>query len=238
MSEVILVLLRRPDRALVLLHAAARLAEMMGKVRIQALAVHERVLPSAFAAEALMYEADAALEANEEEQNRVTSLAAIYDRWVGDLREDTVLARWVEAEGNTTAIVAERGSRADVIVAGQPAEDDRVPRQMFRAALFGTDRPVLMVPPRVGGGFGHCVAIAWRDEKQAARAVVPALRWLAGAEQVHVLMGVRSGAAQPGMPPVLREHGIAAIPHVLPIGSRSFGRTCWTRPTRSAPTCW
>lgn len=62
------------------------------------------------------------------------------------------------------------------------------------------------------------------DEKQAIRAVIPALRCLTAAERVHVLAGVREGAERLLMPSVLLEHGIHANLHVLPIGSRSFGQ--------------
>jgi nucleotide-binding universal stress UspA family protein len=56
------------------------------------------------------------------------------------------------------------------------------------------------------------------------KAVIPALRMLAGAEQVHLLTGVREGAATPSVPPVFEDHGIAARLHVLPIGKAPFGR--------------
>ena len=131
----------------------------------------------------------------------------------------------VGSGGERPTIIGERGSRADLIVAGQPLEDDRLARQAFSAALFGTDRPVLLVPPGSTADFGRRVAIAWRDEKGAVKAVIPVLRWLAGAEQVHVLMGVRDGRPEPGMPRILLEHGISAELHVLPIGSEPFGQT-------------
>src|SRR6516164_4544010 len=55
--------------------------------------------------------------------------------------------------------------------------------------------------------------------------VLPALRWLAGADQVHVLIGVRDRSPRPTIPPVLGEHEISAELHVLPIGSEPFGQT-------------
>jgi len=69
------------------------------------------------------------------------------------------------------------------------------------------------------------VAIAWRDERCAAKAVIPALRCLAGAEQVHVLMGVRGRAPTPDLPRILLDHDVSAELHVLPIGSEPFGQT-------------
>jgi nucleotide-binding universal stress UspA family protein len=222
MPDVVLVALRRPETAAILLQAAQRIATLMGEARLSVLAVREPIQISALAAEALIEEADSVLRARQQEQARIAALRAVFDAWVNDAAAD---ARWSDAEGGAPAIVGERGSRADLIVVGRPLEDDRLARQAFSAALFGTNRPVLLVPPGSSAGFGHRVAIAWRDEKQAVKAVLPALRCLAGAEQVHVLAGVRHGQPDPGMPRVLLEHGIAAQLHVLPIGSEPFGRT-------------
>jgi nucleotide-binding universal stress UspA family protein len=222
MAEVILVVLRRPEIAATLLHAAERLANLVEGARLSVLAVREPIQVSALAAEALIEEAASLIRAREQEHQRVAALRATFERW---LRETAADARWIEEEGSAPAIIGERGSRADLIVAGQPLEDDRLARQAFSAALFGTDRPVLLVPPETAATFGRCVAIAWRDEKRARSAVIPALRWLAGAAQVHVLVGLREGAPDPAMPRVLLEHGITAELHRLPIGSEPFGQT-------------
>jgi nucleotide-binding universal stress UspA family protein len=73
--------------------------------------------------------------------------------------------------------------------------------------------------------FGRRVAIAWRDDVRAAKAVLPALRCLGRAERVHVLAGVRQGAGQPALPGIVLNHGIRAELPVLPIGPGPFGRT-------------
>ena len=91
--------------------------------------------------------------------------------------------------------------------------------------MFGTDRPVLLVPPGLVTEFGSRVAIAWRDDRHAIKAVIPALRYFADADQVHVLTGIRAGQPVPEIPRVFREHNIPAQLHVLPIGSEPFART-------------
>jgi nucleotide-binding universal stress UspA family protein len=221
MADVVLVVLRRPEMASALLHAAQRITNLMGGAQLSGLAVREPIQVSALAAEALIEEAQSVLRARQQEHQRVAALRATFESWVRDTGTD---ARWIEEEGSAHTIIGERGSRADLIVAGQPLEDDRLARQAFSAALFGTDRPVLMVPSTDVHEFGHRVAIAWRDEKRAVRAVIPALRWLSGAEQVHVLIGVRDGAREVGVPRVLLEHGITPELHALKIGSEPFGR--------------
>lgn len=129
------------------------------------------------------------------------------------------------AAADVVAEVEARGSRADFVVVAQPApEDDRATRDAFRTALFRSERPVLMVPPGGPfGAFGRRVAIAWRDDPGTLKALVPAMPLLAGAEQVHLLAGVRAGMASPAVPPVLVEHGVAATLHVLAIDSTPFG---------------
>ena len=222
MADVVLVVLRRPELADALLSAGQRIAQLMGGARISVLAVREPLQVSGLAAEALIAEAESTVRARQREEQRMTALRAAFDAWTQAAGAD---ARWAESEGSAPAVIGERGSRADLIVVGQPSGDDRQARQAFSAALFGTDRPVLLVPPDSSAAFGRRVAVAWRDEKRAVSAVIPALRWLSAAQDVHVLIGVRHGAAGGELPRVLAEQGIAAELHVLPIGSEPFGKT-------------
>jgi nucleotide-binding universal stress UspA family protein len=222
MADVVLVVLRRPEMATALLQAGQRMADLMDGARINVLAVRDSFQVSGLAAEALIEEAESLVRAGAQEQQRVAALHATFERW---LSETGANARWVEEEGSAPSIIGERGSRADLIVSGQPLDDDRLARQSFSAALFGTDRPVLLVPAGSKPSFGRCVAIAWRDEKQAVRAVIPALRCLASAEQVHLLMGTRDGKPAPSMPEILVEHGVVAQLHTVRIGSEPFGKT-------------
>ena len=222
MADVVLIVLRRPETAPALLQAGQTMTTLMEGARLNVLAVREPIQVTGLAAEVLIEEAVSVIRAKTQEQQRVAALRASFERWAGETGTD---AHWIEVEGSASAIIGERGSRADLIVSGQPLEDDRLARQAFSAALFGTDRPVLLVPPGGAASFGRSVAIAWRDEKRAVRAVIPALRCLTNAEQVHVLMGVRDKTAAPNMPKVLVEHGIAAQLHAVPIGSEPFGKT-------------
>ena len=225
MSDVILAVLGRPEAAPALLSAAACLASLMGGARLNVLAVHEPIHVNALAAEALVMEADSILARRHGGEKRVAALRAAFDSWKGEAGEAAVAAHWFEAEGSVATVIGERGRRADILVAEQPPEHDGTSRQAFQAALFGTGRPVLMVPPGEPSSFGRAIAIAWRDEKQAARAVIPALRWLAGAAQVHVLVGLHDSRMPLAMPRVFVEHGIPAELHVLPVRPGPFGRT-------------
>jgi nucleotide-binding universal stress UspA family protein len=129
-------------------------------------------------------------------------------------------------EGTDIAAAVEaRGSRADFIVIARPtAEDSHASRDAFRAALFRTERPLLMLPPDgPADAFGVRVAVAWRNDPRTLKALVPALRLLEHTRDVLVLAGVRAGADSPAIPSVLTEHGLPATLHVLAIDSSPFG---------------
>lgn len=228
MSDVILVVLCGSEAAGGLLAAAGRLAALAGSARIRALVVRAPLHAGPLAAEVLESEADALTAARERDRQRAAALRAAFAAWAAGWAGAATLA---ETDGSALAAVAEQGSRADMLVVARPAEADDAPtRQAFRGALLGTDRPVLVVPPGAGR-FGRCVALAWRDDKRAIGAVIPALRCLARAEQVHVLAGVRPGAPAPNLPPVFAEHRISAVLHVLHLGGGPFGQALLAQAT-------
>jgi nucleotide-binding universal stress UspA family protein len=225
MSDVILVVLGRPEAAARLLRAAECLAQLTGAARVNVLAVRTPPEYAAVAAEANL-SAGLLNDLAAAEDERVAALEAAFTRWTAGLAEAPFTARWSSVEGPANRVVGDEGRRADSVVAARPASgDDDATRRAFRAALFRTERPVLVVPPgEAAAPFGRRVAIAWRDDARAAKAVLPALRCLGGAEQVHVLAGVREGAARPALPRILVDHGVAAELHVLPIGRGPFGQ--------------
>ena len=225
MSDVLLVVLIRPDRAPALLNAALRMSDLVDCTRINILGVRDPKPPPPPPAGFLIDEPASILAGRTREGEPITALKAAYDRWVGEAGEHAAITHWFEAEGNAAVEVGERGSRADVVVTSAPTGEDHLVGQMFRAALFGTGRPILMIPANATTAFGRRIMIAWRDDKQAARAVLPALRCLAKAEDVHVVTGVRGRAERPVMPRILVEHGIQTNLHVLPIGTGPFGQT-------------
>jgi nucleotide-binding universal stress UspA family protein len=127
--------------------------------------------------------------------------------------------------------MGEWGRRADFIVLKRPTE--RRPEQerlALHAALFDTDRPVMVVPPEVPPApFGRKIAIAWRDDGRTIKAVLSALRLVGQAQQVDVLAGTRDPMSAPRLPDILEEHKIEASLHLLPItGQRAFGEALLT----------
>jgi nucleotide-binding universal stress UspA family protein len=223
MSGVILAVVEYPESAHQTLAAARRLAGLMGSARINVLAV--RILPeSTIMPTEEILTSYQAKQIRDLEEDRVVALHAIFEAWAATARAASVAVEWVDVEGPADTLVSEWGQRSDFLVLNRPGSRDHAPdRLKLQAALFDTDRPVLMVPPAPVGSFGECVAIAWRDDKRTIRSVLAALRLLSQAREVHVLAGVRAGMTAPDLPEILAEHGIAATLHVLAVGSGVFG---------------
>ena len=132
------------------------------------------------------------------------------------------------AGADVAAEVEARGSRADFLVLARPAAgDDRATREAFRAALLqeraaGADGASRLARPMRSAVR---VAVAWRDDPQTMKALIPALRLLGQAEQVHLLAGVRDGRASARHPVRAGRARGAATLHVLAIGTRAVRRT-------------
>lgn len=89
---------------------------------------------------------------------------------------------------------------ADLLVLGQrlPPGDQMpdVPADFVESVLVASGRPALVVP-HIGlpEAVGRTVLVAWKETREAARAVTAALPWLQTADTVHVLIGAERGAA-------------------------------------------
>jgi nucleotide-binding universal stress UspA family protein len=221
-AGVILTVLDQPSAAGALLGASHCLAALCQAKRINALLV--RTPPEALLAlseEVLTAQREAALR--DMEAARAKSVRAIFDTWAAALPSG-LATDWIDIDGISELIVEERGRRADWIVIERPY-DYGTSWQALRAAMFATDRPVLLVPPDCTAEFGRRVAIAWRDDERATKAVLAAVRCLTSCERVYVLAGMRDGTSQPEVPAIFLEHGITAELHVLRIGEAPFGAT-------------
>jgi nucleotide-binding universal stress UspA family protein len=77
---------------------------------------------------------------------------------------------------------------ADLIVAGRPRPDAAfLDEDVFAAALFASGRPVVVAPPSLDVRAPERIVIAWKDCREAARAVHDARPLLTCAARVHVL---------------------------------------------------
>ncbi len=223
MSGVVLAVVEHQAVVRQTLAAAQNLAGLMGSARINVLAIRVPPDPANMPTEEILTRHQAT-DFQAHEQARVAALHAVFEVWAATTRAPGITIEWIEIEGLADSLVAEWGKRSDFLVLHRPgAHDNAADRLKLQAALFDTDRPVLLVPPGPVATFGERVAIAWRDDKRTVRAVLAALRLLSKAQQVHVLTGAREGAPAPDLPEILAEHGIAATLHILPVGGRVFG---------------
>jgi nucleotide-binding universal stress UspA family protein len=142
-----------------------------------------------------------------------------------DLAFSAVLAPPVEA-------VAAAARGADLVILG-PADPraalhaDPAARLELGELLLRLGRPALLVPPGLASLHGDHAVVAWKDSREARRAVSDALPLLAAARRVSVIEvvdGAGRGAAQDRVAAVakfLGRHGIVATPRVLDAIDRS-----------------
>ena len=222
MSGAILTLLDRPAAASTLLQAASHLADLVGGAAVHVLVIRTPPEATIMPTEEVLT-ARRAEDIRAREKSRAAALAAAFEAWRPQAQHPADLS---DVEAAAADVVAERGATADFIVAARPSDHPPgADLPAIRAALFSTDRPVLLVPPGGAAAFGRCVAVAWRDDGRAVKAVLPALRLLTAATAVHVLQGVRGEPASLTVPAVFLDHGVPAQMHVLPIGGGVFGQT-------------
>ena len=129
-----------------------------------------------------------------------------------------VTNEWLAIEAHPTGLMAQLSRGADLILAGgaqlEGAESYRCAQTAELVLQAG--RPVLVAPPEGGELRGKAVVVAWKDTREARRAVVDALPFLQMAEDVvvqEVCDGEHLGDAQLHTFSVvehLRRHGVAA----------------------------
>ncbi len=221
MGGVVLAVLDRPESVGALLSSAAQLLSVGGGGIVQALAV--RTPPVAelmFADQALTHAEEARLRASEAAW--ADEVRAMTGRWEAEAKPKSVAARFIETEGDIAHLVGEYGRRSDAAVVAGSARQAGKARDALHAAIFDTSRAVLIAPPRSTGAFGRVVAVAWKDDERAPKAVLAAMPILAKAETVHVL---RARVDEAVVPAILAEHGIAAQAHAVrghdgPVGAQ------------------
>jgi nucleotide-binding universal stress UspA family protein len=143
-----------------------------------------------------------------------------FSRWmkVADLQ---IAPRWIERKG-TEQEISYQGRFADLIIVGQPAESAEnlttaLLSGVLEAALFGTPRPVLLVPPGLKMALPVAngpIAIAWNGSLEADRAIGAAMPMLQGASRVAVIVGQearrRTDISLHALTDYLARHGVEA----------------------------
>ncbi len=98
-------------------------------------------------------------------------------------------AVWLSGIDSPTPVLAAASRAADlIVVGGAPRHEDSAYRDVSSAALtVQAGRPVLVVPPAGRDLSARKIVLAWRDKREARRALSDALPFLEAAEGVLVL---------------------------------------------------
>jgi len=141
---------------------------------------------------------------------------ALFERETGD-RAKTV---WRGGLAEPLAYAVELARAADLVIVGRHGPADGDPGLMGVAPgplLMEVGRPVLVAPPGVDRLAAKRIVVAWKDTREARRAVHDALPFLVRAEQVHVAVAGpdarRAGAAD--IAAYLSGHGANVAAHLL-----------------------
>ena len=204
--KTILVHLNAEPQAADLMGVAASIAEVSSAHLIGLHVVPDAYIPAAVPPEVVGELMDSQRQANEA---AAAKIEAHYRQAVAGLR---VAAEWrkVQARFESIADVVIRHGRAvDLVVLGQSEQklDIFSGIDTSEEVMLRVGRPVLMVPLKgKNGPIGKRILIAWKDKREAARAVFDALPFLEGAEAVHILTVTAPKGHDKG----------AAVPHAIP----------------------
>jgi nucleotide-binding universal stress UspA family protein len=142
-------------------------------------------------------------------------------------------AAWSETdEPLVIGAFAQQALFADLLVLGQhdpnPIESDQVPADFVESVLSSSGKPGLVIP--YAGSFeriGGTVVIAWKESREAARAVAAAMPFLQRASNVHVFSWAAPettvGGAKLDLDSYLRRHGVQARWHRESSEPRALG---------------
>lgn len=147
---------------------------------------------------------------------QLAAAKTLFEREAGSAHETA----WRSTPGHPLAYLAGQARAADVVVVGRqgPADGDPGPMGVPAGALLmEVGRPVLVVPPGIERLSAKRVVVAWKDTREARRAIHDALPFLSRADAVHVAV-VGPGADQEGAEDVadyLSGHGVGVTTHLL-----------------------
>ena len=125
---------------------------------------------------------------------------------------EALTTRWTETVGRLERIVPTTGRLVDLIVLSRPGTSGVDGQEAVEAALFGSGRPVLLVP-QDAPMRRDVAAIFWNGSAEATRAVAAALPALQRCDAVHILQLEEHPDAAPARSPLadyLAWHGIIA----------------------------
>jgi nucleotide-binding universal stress UspA family protein len=203
------------------LTAARRLSGADGLVR--ALAIRRdpvRVVP-------MVGEAGAAAAAQmmevieQQSKERVARARSAFEAWRSKTSDSRT--EFQELLGHPAETPTLCARNADIVVVPHPRqEDEPMAASLVEACLFGSGRPLLVVPPITSAAFGKSIAVFWNGSRIAARALGDAQPLLADSQSVLVLTAGDLHEEVPTCEAVaqrLQAQGLKATARALPDGN-------------------
>ncbi|SFC26026.1 Universal stress protein family protein [Polaromonas sp. OV174] len=127
--------------------------------------------------------------------------------------------KWTEPLSDAPWGYARRSLYFDLMILGQRDADDpaagELPADFLPSLLVESGRPALILPSTgLIAPIGRTVLVAWKETREAARAVSAALPWLHGADRVHVVCyGESADASLHALQGYLALQGVSAVLH-------------------------
>ena len=140
--------------------------------------------------------------------------------------------RWLEVTGDRSETIMTQGRLSDLVVFTRPSEENESERHVIEAALLGSGRPLLLVPPEGAKSIGHAVAIAWNGSLEGARAVAGAMPFLEASITTHVLTATTrktDPARSADLAAYLERHGVPVERHPVDPKGGSVGAALLAR---------
>lgn len=164
----------------------------------------------------LVYEGDI-METRRRELEK--HLAELRDAFEG-LVPASIGGRWMQHIHTPTSALITVARAADLLVTGHDRGDDAFRALDIGSLVLGAGRPVLLAANNAEHLLGKTVLVAWKDSREARRAVSDALPFLIRAKEVVV--ATMAGEAGPDVRSSLAEillwlkgHGVSARTEVL-----------------------
>ena len=141
-----------------------------------------------------------------------------------DMAGDGAGSIWVGKIGHPTEMLALHARSADLLVVGTPRQAAALERDRridVGKLVLSAGRPVMVLDGEDAAPIAQTVVIAWKDAREARRAVADAMPFLAAARRVIVATVVENGEdqAREGCRAVVRHlahHGVRAEENLLP----------------------
>jgi nucleotide-binding universal stress UspA family protein len=124
--------------------------------------------------------------ARDDANSASTEIRSLFPQLVGRLEVNTPETRTADLPRFAGSL----GQTADIVIVGQPIAEDatRTDDALLDGVLFRSGRPLLMLPRwDEARAWGKNIMIAWKDVREAARAVSDAMPVLRRAETVCVV---------------------------------------------------